>query len=205
MLDLADVKARVGLEADDDSYDDALTKAIPLVTMWFEQYCGRGLALRTDFVEEIGNPDGWGRIYLYNRPLVSVAQVLADGYELDLSSIRLMKALGYIETKEVGSTALSQAEVLTVKYTGGYDTDEVPEDLAQAFAECSALRCNITLPTVGSAGSSAIRAIGLGGGALSVQFDTAAGGLSGSYNIGGVPPEVQQYASVLNYYRWVPL
>jgi len=208
MLTSAQIKPRVGLEVDDDTYDDKFALAIPLVTRWFEQYCGRGFVRRTVASEVVTNWDGAGRIYLYNRPIVSVTSLTADGIAVDVASLRINKEAGYIEMSD-GSLTLALATDIVVAYVGGYEDTAVPADLAQAFAEACAAYAGVTFTaTIGNMGgtsSSAIKAIGLGGGALNVQFDSQAGGLSGSYHVGAAPPEVQQYVSVLNYYRWIAL
>jgi hypothetical protein len=202
------VKTRLGYETDDDSYDTLLAMAMPLVTTWFEQYCDRGLAQR-DIVLEATHYNRVSRVYVWAYPLVSLDAVLLDGVESDVSQYRINAAAGYYYAK-YDYPWLHRAELIETTYTGGYLPTEVPEDLAQAYADCVGVKCGMTptedaIVSSSATGSSAIRSIGLGGGALAVAFDTSAssakGGISGSFDVSGAPVELQNYVSILNFYK----
>jgi hypothetical protein len=195
------VKTRLGVELDDDTYDAKIDAALPLVTEWFEQYCQRGLARRTIADEEVFFNDVQ-KIFLWCFPLVSLASVEVDGALVPGSSYVLNKKQGYI----FPGTMRSPVEVgtrLVVSYVGGYDVSEVPADLADAFATAVGVKAAVPTASAASGGSGAIKSIGLGGGALSVAFDTgtAIGGISGAFSVADVPVQVQNYASVLDYYK----
>ncbi len=194
------VKTRLGIELDDDTYDELLPSALALVTHWFEAYCQRGLAQRAvvgEVVEDVGLKSYF---YVWAFPSVTLSKVVIDGAEVDLSQFKVNSARGVVVCKD--PVLVASAESIVVDYTGGYAQSSAPDDLAQAYALAVASRIGYTVSS-GSSSSVAIRSIGLGGGALSVQFDTAraTGGYEGAYDVANVPVEVQQYASTLDRYR----
>jgi len=199
LLTRASVKTRLGLESDDDTYDVAIDAALPLVTEWFEAYCDRGLAQRTVTDEDIFN-NASRRVYVWCFPLTTLTTVKVDGESVDGTAYNVAKNQGYFFP---GSSrpSVEFAEHMQVTYTGGYAQNAVPEDLAQAFALAVGTQASVAGVSTSSS-SSAIKSIGLGSGALSVAFDTAAqqGGITGAFDVSGVPVEVQNSASVLNRY-----
>jgi hypothetical protein len=204
LISLAQVKAILEIESTDDTYDAAMTAALPLVTQWFEMYCDRGLAEREIEDEEYMFP-GTGRLYLRSFPVTLLTAIKKDEVDSDPSQYLLNGRDGYIVGKQ-GAPRLDDAEVVKVSYTGGYAQEDVPADLARAYAVAVGVRAGepTAIAASSSSGTAAIKAIGLGGGALSVQFDVAdppVGGISGNYSVSNVPVEVQNQASVLNYYR----
>lgn len=202
------VKVILGLGPDPgidvDTYDLAIDTYLPIVTTWFENYCDRGLTAQ-DRVEEIYDVRT-RKIYLWAFPINSLTSVVREDDISTNFTYRFNKLAGYIYPDFNYHNAYRYAEMLTVTYNGGYLPNEVPADLALAFSVCVGVQGAVSSSVVTSAssggGSSAIKAIGLGGGALSVQFDSAAssGGISGTYNVSDVPTEVQAYASVLDRY-----
>lgn len=202
------VKAILGLGpdpgTDDDSYDVIIDTYLPVVTTWFENYCDRGLAAR-DYVEQI-HDSRTRRIYLYGFPINDLTSVVREDDLTTSINYRFNSQGGYIYPDFVGQSSLYNfSQLLTVTYNGGYAQGSVPADLALAFAVCVGTQGSVSssvITAASSSGGSAIKAIGLGGGALSVQFDSgkAAGGISGTFDISNVPTEVQAYASVLNRY-----
>lgn len=210
LLTIEDVRVRLGYESDDDSYDTLLVQAMPLVTSWFEQYCDRGLAERTVTDEEF-HSNRSTRVYVWAYPISTLDAVSLDGIPTDVTQLTVNKKDGYFYGK-YGYPALNMSNLILVSYTGGYPQNGVPEDLAQAYADAVGAKCGITTTedalvsgTASASGTSAIKSIGLGGGALAVAFDTGSsstkGGITGSYDVNAVPVEVQNYASVLNYYK----
>lgn len=196
-----DWKLRVGLEADDDTYDEVLDAQMRLVTFWFEQYCQRGLARRVIVGEKVEDRHDRYRIHLWAFPVTLLSKVVVDDVQQPLDSFHLNAARGILTSKTL---QLSAAERIEVDYTAGYATSEVPDDLAHAYALAVAARVGRTVSVGGSStGSAAIKSIGLGGGALSVTFDTArqSGGFEGVYDVDDVPPDIQPYAATLDYYR----
>ena len=199
------VKIILGIELDDDTYDIQIDTYLPIVTTWFETYCDRGLAA-ADRVEEIFDVTTH-RVYLWAFPINSVTAVVRDEDIADNFQYRFSKYGGYIypDFNYWAYRALRHAQLLTVTYNGGYLPAEVPADLALAFSIAVGVQGAVSSTVVSGAGgssSSAIKSIGLGGGALSVQFDSssASGGISGTYSVSNVPTEVQPYASVLDRY-----
>ncbi len=192
-MTLADVKAILGIVG--TTYDAALTAAMPLITQRFEQYTRRGLARRVITDEMHRHERVSTRVYLWAFPVAVLTAITLDGVDADIQSFDLDAQTGIIESR-----ALLHADRVVVDYTGGYAQDAVPIDLQHAYA--TAVGVQAAVPDVsGASGTSAIRSIGLGGGALQVAFDTARSTLAGSYDVTGVPPDLMDYAGTLNYYR----
>lgn len=200
LMTSAQVKVLLGLESDDDTYDDLFTRYLPIVTAWFEAYCDRGLAPRDITDEEIFSNRS-RRIYLWAFPINSLASVNVDGTMVAGASYIVNKNAGYI-LPGTSRPQVEEADLLKVTYNGGYADGQVPSDLALAFATCVGVKAGVAGVSASSGGSGAIKQIGLGGGALSVSFDTAQaqGGIAGTYDVSNIPVEVQPYASVLDRY-----
>jgi hypothetical protein len=212
LLDLAAVKVILGLGpdpgSDDDTYDAAITAALPVVTQWFEQFCDRGLASRVITAEEHHfNPTN--RLYVWAYPLTTLTAIKKDGTDSAIDQYRVVAASGYVYGKN-GFPRLDDADLIQVSYTGGYAVADVPPDLARAYALAVGSLAGVPSADAAlastSSSSGAIKSIGLGGGALSVSFDTsgavaAKGGVSGAFDITNFPVEVQLQASVLQAYR----
>ncbi len=194
------VKAVLGLEFDDDRFDEAIDRALPIVTRQFEQYCDRGLAERVDRTEQQFNVTTT-RVYTWAYPLTELLSVDTDGTLRDAVNYVVNPAGGWFQAGP-SAPVWFQGQVLTYVYSGGYPPDAVPADLALAFANAVGVRSGVPSATASAGGTSAIKAIGLGGGALSVTFDSAAqaGGISGAFDVSAAPPEVQPYVGVLDYY-----
>jgi hypothetical protein len=194
------VKTRLGLELDDDTYDVAIDAALPVVTAWFEEYCCRGLAFREITDEELFDNRN-RRIYVWAFPISVLTSVDVDGVLVDGASYVVNSKAGYFMP---GSSrgSVEYAELLKITYDGGYAAEDVPDDLADAFANAVGVQAAVAGVTASTGGSSAIKSIGLGGGALSVAFDTGtvSGGTSGTYDVSNAGPEVQSYASTLDRY-----
>ena len=176
---------------------------LELVTSWFEGYCDRGLAARTIVDEEVFFNELY-RIYVWCFPLMSLLDVTVDDAVHAGTYYQINRHAGYFYSNNTGRPTVERAYRIIVSYTGGYSDATVPcpPDLAHAFATCVGVEASVAGVSTSSGGSGAIKSIGLGSGALSVQFDsgTVIGGISGSYDVSGVPTEVQSYASVLDRY-----
>ena len=198
------VKTILAVELDDDTFDIQIDTYLPIVTAWFETYCDRGLAA-ADRVEQIHDVQT-RKIYLWAFPINSLASVVREDDLVANYQYRFNKLAGYIypDSSLYAYPSYRWAQLLTVSYNGGYLPSEVPADLALAFATAVGVQGAVTSSVIAGAGGggSAIKSIGLGGGALTVQFDTGAvsGGFSGTYDVSRAPPMVQPYASVLDYY-----
>jgi hypothetical protein len=201
-----------GLEADDDTYSETATPTIlSLVTNMFESYCRRGLAYRADITEEVFNFFRESRLILSVYPLVTVSSVTIDDVVHSGALFRLNKMDGWIE-HVTDKYMLANAASVVISYSGGYTAATIPQELANAYANAVGVRIGVTVNNValtapGMASSSPIKSIGIGGGALSVAFDSSSsariGGLSGAYDVSNAPVEVQPYAPVLDSYRRV--
>jgi hypothetical protein len=203
LLTMPQVMVRLGYESDDDTYEETMPNILPVVTAWFEGYCDRGLARRTVVGEELWHSFSH-RLYVWTFPLLSLTKVVVDDNEIDVTNYAVNSQGGYFMTRPNSNRAqIEFASLIKVDYVGGYENTAVPDDLAQAFAVAVGLYMSIPGVVVpGTSGSSAIKSIGLGGGALSVAFDTGAspGGIKGGFSVDGIPVEVQQFAGVLNRY-----
>jgi hypothetical protein len=198
-----------GLEQDDDSYAEVVTTSVlSLVTRQFENYCQRGLAYRTDLSEEIFNDLHSDRLYLWSFPIVTLKSVSVDGTSHDISNFVVNKAHGWIQPKS--PFLFANAGQVVVVTDSGFQSSAVPDDLAAAYANAVGVRVGVQvggtlLSPPGSPSSSPIKSIGLGGGALSVAFETSsasrAGGITGAYDVSKAPVDVQPYASVLDQYK----
>jgi hypothetical protein len=88
-------------------------------------------------------------------------------------------------------------------YSGGYPPDDVPADLADAYARCCADYAGVSYAAGGGgagSGGAPLKSLGLGSGALTVAFDTGTAAKS-SYDTSGVPPILAPYLFVLEGYR----
>lgn len=192
LLSLDQVKTLLGIT--DGATDDKLTAALPVITEYFEHYCVRGLAYVADGVEEQALK---ATLPLFRYPIDTIAELLIDGaptsypYTVD-------QALGYIR---LGYSCFWYPQVTRVTYSGGYPQDEVPADLADAYARCCADYAGVAYSVGASTGGGApLKALGLGSGALTVSFDTGAQAQS-AYNTSAVPPLLAPYHFVLEHYR----
>jgi hypothetical protein len=185
---------------------------MPRVTAWFENYCDRGLARRSIVEEEIFF-NSMSKLYLWAFPIVSVSLVDIDGTEYAGDSFLINRQAGYIYGKNGDPWLRGAGDLIKVTYVGGYehtlvppDTFGVPADLAAVYADACGGETGVSGAGsgTGGGGGGTIKSIGLGSGALSVAFDTSSaaqkGGITGAFSIEGVPTEVQNYASTLNYY-----
>jgi Phage gp6-like head-tail connector protein len=192
LLPLDKVKELLGIT--DTSSDARLTAALPVVTEYFENYCKRGLAYVADVVEEQALT---ARLPVFRYPIDTVGELLIDGaatthpYTVD-------QARGYII---LGYVCFWYPQRASVTYSGGYPQDEVPADLADAYARCCADYAGVKYTVGASTGGGApLKALGLGSGALTVSFDTGAQAQS-AYDTSAVPPLLAPYLFTLERYR----
>ena len=197
LLSLDQIKTALGIT--DSASDDKLTAAMPVITEYFENYCKRGLAYVVDCVEELPLTR---RLALLRYPVEVVSELLINDVAaptipppaLDAShGIVFMGASGFPIWCAPPSIAL-------ITYTGGYPDDEVPADLADVYARCCADYGGVTYSVGASAGGAPLKSLGLGSGALTVAFDTAAASHS-AYDTSAVPSLLAPYLFVLEHYR----
>jgi hypothetical protein len=201
LLSLDKVKTLLGIT--DTASDAALTAALPVITAYFETHCRRGLAYVAGVVEE-QRIVPVERLPLHRFPVDAVSELLVDNVATDVpippqldkarGFIYLQQAVGYWVNWRAGSFA-------RVTYSGGYPEDDVPADLAQAFARCCADFGGVAYAGGSSSGSGApLKSLGLGSGALTVSFDTALA-VKSSYDTSSVPPLLAPYLYTLEAYR----
>lgn len=189
LIPVDDIKTLLGVTG--NAYDDAIAKAAPIVTEYFETYCRRGLAYSAEVIEEL---DAVRRLPLFRWPIDTVASLVIGG--APLTPVRIEKARGIVVT---GLRCSSLMAVVT--YSGGYPQDAVPLDLAQAYASCVGTVAGVPVSTTGGAtGSSGapLKSLSLGSGALAVQFDTAQG--ADTFDVSDAPALLQPYVFTLRRY-----
>jgi hypothetical protein len=205
------VKVLLGISGTDE--DDALTAALPVITAYFENHCRRGLAYVDPVVEE-SRIVAVERLPLFRFPVDAVVELAIDGAALDPAPVppQLDQARGFIypySTWPYGGRPYTGPGWGTwwggfarVTYSGGYPEDEVPADLALAFARCSADLAGVSYAgsSSSSGGGAPLKSLGLGSGALTVAFDTGTAARS-SYDTSSVPPLLAPYLYTLEGYR----
>ena len=188
LLSLDKVKLLLGIDVDDN--DEKLTAALPVVTEYFENHCKRGLAFVEGVVEEMGVTP---RLALFRFPVDDVSELQIDGLTVAVPVVpALDKQRGFIRTSG-GSWA-------RVTYDGGFAEDDVPADLADAYARAVADYAGVSYSAGASTGGGApLKSLGLGSGALTVAFET--GAVGEIYDTSSVPPLLAPYLFVLDHYR----
>jgi hypothetical protein len=203
LLPLESVKALLGIT--DTDQDDALTAALPVITAYFENHCRRGLAYVDPVVEE-SRIVAVERLPLYRFPVYEVAELAIDGTAVDPVPVppSLDQARGFIYLScgwGYGTWWWYPGSFARVTYSGGYPEDDMPADLALAFARCCADFGGVTYSGSSSSGGGApLKSLGLGSGALTVSFDTQQAAKS-SYDTSTVPPLLAPYLYTLEAYR----
>jgi len=190
LLTLERVKEILGISSSTE--DAKLSAAMPIVTELFENYCRRGLAFDIEEVEE--HPVTM-RIGLFRYPLHSVDLFMID--DIEQSDPKIDRRHGFVLYGSNGAAS----SVASVTYAGGYHQDDVPYDLADAYAKCSADFAGVSYTSSGSTGGGApLKSLSLGSGALAVSFDTASSS-SLTYDASAVPTILQPYYYTLERYR----
>lgn len=200
LITLEMVKEDLGITTSD--YDEAINAAMPVVDAWFENYCQRGLVQVIDASETLTRVEST-RINLWSYPINSDVAISIDGTLVSLSELLTNQKEGWIEYL---NERLFHGNVVLVDYSGGYAPESVPADLRNAYSRCVGDAAGYgegEATGSGGSGGGDLKSINLGSGALSVAFatDTNSGGISGGYDVSNVPPELQDYASILDYYR----
>ncbi len=197
LISLSQIKAILGITDADTTHDAAISKAAPVVTELFENYCKRGLAYATQVVEEF---DIEKRLPLYRYPIKVIELYQIDGATQGDPAIE--KVRGFVKTGVHGPNG----QVASVTYTGGYPQDDVPVDLAEAYANCVKDYSGVTISggSSGSTGSSApLKSLSLGSGALSVAFETGSSSSSSVYDVSDAPSILQPYVYTLRRFMSV--
>jgi len=190
LLTLDAVKALLDITVDDN--DEQLTAALPVVTEYFENYCKRGLAYVEGVVEEMGVSS---RLALFRYPVAEVTELQLDG-AIVAALPRIDKQRGFVHVSGGCCVAL----VARVTYSGGFPEDEVPADLADAYARAVADYAGVSYAAAATTGGGApLKSLGLGSGALTVAFET--GAVGASYDTSSVPPLLAPHLFVLDHYR----
>lgn len=187
LITLEQIKTILGITGTES--DAALNAAAPVVTAMFENYCRRGLAYQAENIEEM---DVGPRLSIFRFPLETVTELLIDDVAVAIPKLDRRNGhilLGYRES----STRA------TITYAGGFPQTDVPIDLATAYANCCKDYSGITVAGStggGSAGSTPLKSLSLGSGALAVAFDTS-GVTSSAYDVEDAPTLLQPYAFTL--------
>lgn len=192
LISLDQIKEIVGIPAGTTTYDAAINAAAPIVTEMMENYCHRGLAYNSGEVEEFTIDR---RLPLFRYPIAAVVAYSIDG--VDQAIPRYQANTGMVWSNRDWYEPDSLA---TVTYSGGYAQADVPWDLQQAYAQCVATMAQA--PIAGSTPSSGapLKSLGLGGGAISIAFDTSASA-DATYEAPDAPPLLQPYAFTLKRFR----
>lgn len=201
LITLEMVKEDLGIDAEDTTYDAEITAAMPVVDAWFENYCQRGLVQVEAAAETLTRIKSY-RLNIWRYPVNNAVTVTIDGSAVSADDLLLNSREGWLEYL---NEKLIEGNVILLDYDGGYPPDSVPADLRNAYSRCVGDSAGYGEgEATGSGGSGGdLKSINLGSGALSVAFatDTNSGGISGGYDVTNVPPELQDYAAILDYYR----
>jgi hypothetical protein len=187
LITLEQIKTILGITGTE--HDAALTAAAPVVTDLFENYCRRGLAHGVDIVEEM---EVGPRLSVFRFPLEVVTELLIDDVAVEVP--KLDRRNGHILLGYRNSSTRA-----TITYTGGFPQTDVPIDLATAYANCCKDYSGIAVAggtTGGGGGSTPLKSLSLGSGALAVAFDTS-GVTSSAYDVEDAPTILQPYAFTL--------
>jgi uncharacterized phiE125 gp8 family phage protein len=129
---LENVKAWLGLKAEQTDNDALLARLIVAASAFFERETDRKL-LRQQHVE-VRDGNGHSIMLFREYPVTAVASVVVEGLQIPAS------AVGFTETKLVlvGYAFSRGAANVTITYTAGYET--VPADVEQAVIDLVAFR-----------------------------------------------------------------
>jgi hypothetical protein len=199
LLPLDEIKRLLGIDSSVVIHDEALTTAGEVITRQMELYCGRGLELQIGVIEE--HPITSRKIYLHRFPIQTLIVSVYSGALASTDYVQ-NEAEGWVEFNNcyyyypAGGYVICEGDL-------GYPPEEVPPDLADAFARACGTKSGYGTGTAAGAGASApIKNLGLGQGAITIGFDTSTQlGYSGAYDASNAPLSLQPYADVLDYYR----
>lgn len=133
LVSLADMKAYLGIDSSDTTYDSFLTLQLEIVSESIEGYCGRVFEKKTWtqtlYKEDWVNQD---KIHLYQYPLTGQVDSITknDGTTIDLdeivnlNSIAMLRRLG--EDGKFTKFFFYDCESVEVVYESGYDTIPAP-------------------------------------------------------------------------------
>ena len=199
LLELDEIKRLLGIDPSITTHDEALMTAGEVITRQMELYCGRGLELKLDVLEN--HPIISRKIYLHRFPIQALIVNVYGG---------TLAATDYVQHDEEGWIEFNNCYYyyptggyVVLEGDLGYPPDEVPPDLADAFARACGQKSGYGTGTAAGSGASApIKNLGLGQGAITIGFDTSTQlGYSGAYDASNAPLSLQPYADVLDYYR----
>jgi hypothetical protein len=186
---LDQIKTILGIT--DASKDAAINAAAPIVTRYFENYCRRGLAYDEEVVEWV---DMGPRLPLFRYPIKEILE-----YEINEAPQALPPKIepdrGFIVAGQ--HCARHRAKVT---YSGGYPQDDVPLDLADAYARCVGDSIGVAIEGGGTGGSAPLKSLSLGSGALAVAFETGAA-VANTFDTSDAPPLLQPYVFTLRQYQ----
>ena len=206
LVSLSRIKVILGITVSDTQYDNALVEAGRVVTLWFEKYCRRGLRFVSDEIDDRYRVYNRRRIQLNRFPIEVVADVAEDGKPINVSNLLINRRSGWIENRNLQPF---HGDIVAVTYDAGYRQDAVPSDLENAYAKCVGEASGYGTGDAADIGGGAegLKKIALGPNALNMEYfdGGGGGGTGGAYDVSSVPPELQPYAGVLNFYVRDPL
>jgi len=210
-----EIKEILGIDAADDSQDDALQNNLDATIAIVERYLCRGVEYKEvveDF-EPVATRNA--RLHLYRFPVKqvnSVSSESAPGSDVwsALAGWRVFRRQGALEWtngygRHYGCCSGSEV-VIRVDYAGGYDADEWPADLLDAIMKAFYVRWNSGAGNPGAASSGPpIRMASVDG--LSIQYggdtvttpESITGRLGNDLSV--IPPELMGVAAQLEPYR----
>ncbi len=193
LLSVDKIKALLGIEPDDTTHDDMIAVASPIVTEYFENYCGRGLAYEADISEDHYMIN---RVRLNRYPIQTLQGATVNGADYPVINSNFPRGWVYFYGCPWST------DLVTVTYSGGYEVDCCPPDLADAYAKCVADFGKIPYSTTDSTGSGTpLKSLSLGTGALAVSFETAGGSTTITYDVADAPTLLQPFVYTLRRYR----
>lgn len=127
-------QARMHCKIEEDNEDILIAQKIRTAREWVEDYTGRIVAQRT----LVAHFRGWsGYLELFSRPVISVDAIAYNGPDGDATYSGATFARGTYPLRiypGAGSwPALRTGGGITVAYTAGYDTGEVPACMIEAI------------------------------------------------------------------------
>lgn len=192
LVTLNNMKAYLGIDPGDTSWDIFLTAQISYVSDVVEAYCGRKFAA-ANYVQTFYSDDyprTWSTT-TFHFPLISVTSISQDGELYEASSYRIHKPTGTL-TREMGFFWGTETAIV---YRAGYET--IPSIIQNAVFSIVEGRYNKEKAGVDLNFGSGVQRISIPG-TISIDFDYT---LTSNERTSAFGVVIGDQANMLDYYR----